>query len=325
LQPQTEILEALREDQLVLHYQPMVALDTFAITGVEALLRWAHPNGSLLPPDDFLPGIAQAPVMRAVTRRVLAIACRDAARWPGWTVSVNVAATDIVHPGFVDDVVAAVKGTRLDPKRLTLELTEQSVVQDIARAFANLQELRRLGVSVALDDFGTGYSSLLYLRELPINAVKIDRAFVSALDDHAEDAAIVASIVHLARNIHLDVIAEGVEAPSQVRFLQSVACPAAQGYLFARPQPPDSLDAATRPAWTGRAGGRERSLRRTPPRTAEWRADDDTVTQIRGLLADGASLHTIAAALNRAGSTTTQGTRWTARTVAGLVADITDE
>jgi EAL domain-containing protein (putative c-di-GMP-specific phosphodiesterase class I) len=319
LQPQREMLDAIRDRQFALHYQPIVRLDTCEIRGVEALLRWEHPVAGTLPPDDFLSGIAQTPVMREITRHVLGIASGDAARWPDWTISVNVAATDVVHPRFVDDVTEALETAGMSPARLTLELTEQSVVQDFAKATAHLQRLRDLGVGIALDDFGTGYSSLLYLRELPITEVKIDRVFVSALGNADEDTAIVESVVRLARSINLEVVAEGVESPAQARFLQAIGCSAAQGYLFARPTAADDLCQGASAGWTSdRSPGRRRG------RATATTQDPETVDTVRDLMRNGASLHTIAAALNRTGALTAQGTRWTARTAAVLVASLSD-
>jgi EAL domain-containing protein (putative c-di-GMP-specific phosphodiesterase class I) len=304
--------------QLALHYQPIVSLETFEILGVEALLRWRHPVAGMLPPDDFLVGITEAPVMRDITRHVLALACRDALRWPKWTVAVNVAAPDVMHEDFVDDVMEALQTSSLSPDRLNLELTEQSVVQDIALATTHLERLRDLGVGVALDDFGTGYSSLFYLRELPITQVKIDRIFVSAVENGDEDAAIVESVVQLARTMNVDVVAEGVETPAQARFLQSLGCPAAQGYLLARPTGADELDATTRSAWVEPHPAARR--RRGPVVTR----DPATISLVQQLLSEGASLHTVAAALNRSGALTEHGTRWTARTAALLVRGLSE-
>jgi EAL domain-containing protein (putative c-di-GMP-specific phosphodiesterase class I) len=318
LEPQRELLEAMQAGQLVLHYQPIVSLETFEIRGVEALLRWEHPVAGTLPPDDFLTGIAQAPVMRDITRHVLALACRDARRWPEWTVSVNVGAADVIRADFVDDVTEALETAGLGPECMILELTEQSVVQDIAVATRHLQRLRDLGVGVALDDFGTGYSSLLYLRELPITQVKIDRVFVSAVENAEEDAAIVESVVRLARTINVDVVAEGVETPTQARFLQSLGCPSAQGYLFAHPTPPEHLGASTHSEWVGQHPAARRQARRALTH------DPGTVSLVRQLLSDGASLHTVAAALNRSGALTEHGTRWTARTAALLVRSLSE-
>jgi EAL domain-containing protein (putative c-di-GMP-specific phosphodiesterase class I) len=317
VQPQREIREALRENQLVLHYQPIVRLDTFRITGVEALLRWQHPEGGLLTPDDFLPSLTQTPVMREVTSRVLRLACEEAAHWPQWTIAVNVVATDVNDPEFVSDVVAALDETRTLPTRLTLELTEQSVLQDVELATKNLTALRDLGVGIALDDFGTGYSSLLYLRSLPVTRIKIDRRFTHALNKGPDDDAIVESIVRLAHTINLDVTAEGVETAEQVLFLQRMGCGDGQGFLFGHPRPASLLSEHTPSEWMGSPP--RRALRRRRPAT-----DSTTVDRVRSLLAEGASLHTVAAALNRSGSTTHRGGRWSARSVARVVADLPD-
>jgi EAL domain-containing protein (putative c-di-GMP-specific phosphodiesterase class I) len=313
-----ELRNALIDGQLILYYQPIVWLGSFRIRGVEALLRWQHPIGGLLPPDDFLPGIPHDPLMREITAHVLNRACQELARWPKWDLSVNVAASDVVDPAFADVVVGALELSGLEPGRLTLELTEQSVVQDIAKASANLRVLREHGVGVALDDFGTGYSSLLYLRQLPITQVKIDRVFVSALERGGDDAAIVESVVRLAASIGLDVVAEGVETPAQASFLQSLGCPAAQGFLFAQPQHPDDMDDTAVPDWIGPSGPIPPPSGSRVPRAA---AD---LNQVRGMLKGGASLHTIAAALNRSGATPPTGSRWTAGSAARLVAALPD-
>src|SRR4051812_19478167 len=170
--PQEEFRRALSAEQLVVHFQPIVALDTGVVSGAEALLRWNHPDGGLLPPDDFLPAIAHTPVMPQVTRWVLSRACMAAARWAHGSVSVNVSAVDVARPGLITEVVRALQESGLPADRLTIELTEHAVVQDIKAAARVLGRLRDLGVGVSLDDFGTGYSSLFYLRELPISEVK---------------------------------------------------------------------------------------------------------------------------------------------------------
>jgi EAL domain-containing protein (putative c-di-GMP-specific phosphodiesterase class I) len=318
VQPQREIREALAAGRLELHYQPIVRLDTFEITSVEALLRWNHPDGEL-GPDDFLPSVAQTPVIRDITRHVLKVACEEALLWPAWTMSVNVAAADVIHPEFAADVQRALDSAGLDPHRLTLELTEQSVVQDVERATEHLQRLRDQGVGIALDDFGTGYSSLLYLRTLPVTQLKIDRLFIDALGNDDDDA-IINSVVRLANTIKVDVVAEGVETPEQVRFLQSVGCGSGQGNLFGRPRPASELSLTTASEWIGPSP----PPAPTADRPSSSPVDPDTLATVQLLLADGASLHTVAAALNRVGSTTSQGARWTARTVAHVVAELPD-
>jgi EAL domain-containing protein (putative c-di-GMP-specific phosphodiesterase class I) len=320
VQPQRELRIALQDDQLSLLYQPIVRLDTFEITSVEALLRWQHPDGGFLTPDDFLPSVVQTPIMREITRHVLDLACREMAHLPTWSLSVNVAASDVVHPDFARTVIAVLDATGLDPARLTLELTEQSMVQDIAQATEHLQRLREIGVGIALDDFGTGYSSLLYLRALPITQVKIDQLFVATLDDGNDEAAIIESVVRLAHTIDVDVVAEGVETPEQALFLQSVGCLSAQGYLFGRPCEAGQLSSSTTSDWIGPPPSKpvRQRLTRRPA------VDPTTMQHIQSLLSEGASLHTVAAALNRGGTTTPQGSRWSAAAVARVVATLPD-
>lgn len=304
-----EIRAALARDELVLHYQPVVDLATGRTRGLEALLRWRHPRGGLLPPADFLPAVVQTPVMDDVTRWVLRTACEHAARWPSWQMAVNVSARDLARPGFVTDVQDALDSAGIPPLRLLLELTENALVQDLPAAVRVLTELRRFGVRLALDDFGTGYSSMLYLRELPVTELKIDRLFVTGLGENPEDTAIVSSVVNLARAVNLSVVAEGIETAAQRDQLHALGCPFGQGYYFSRPQPAEALDPVGRyrPAAT-------RGRRRTgqPPVSVA----PVVMHRMSELLAEGASLHTIASALNREGLRTPGGTRWHPTTVA---------
>jgi len=313
--PQDEFREALAGDQLVLHYQPIVELDTGRVRAAEALLRWDHPVGGLLMPDDFLPAIAHTPVMRLTTAWVLTTACRMAATWQARAVAVNVSAQDVVRPEFVADVKRALDDSGLGADLLIIELTEHAVVQDIDAAAQVLAALRTLGVGVSLDDFGTGYSSLFYLRALPFSEVKIDRVFTSRVETSDEDAAIVDSVIKLARAVGVRAVAEGVERATQAATLMAMGCPAAQGYLWGRPGPDPAVERQTVP------------LPEAPPRTRRAKRgdrtpeSDDAMTRIRALLAAGASLHTIAAALNRDGVNTYRGTRWTASAVARAVSN----
>ena len=209
--PQRELAAGLSAGQLVLHFQPIVVLQTGRIRGVEALVRWHRQDGVVLMPDDFLPAVADTPVMRRLTAWVIDAACAQAALWESWTMSVNIAAVDVAEPELVGFVDAALRRHHLAPQRLIVELTEHAAVQGMDAATEVLQQLRNRGVGVALDDFGTGYSSLLYLRELPVNELKIDRTFVSGVERREDDAAIVRAVVMLARAVGLDLIAEGVE------------------------------------------------------------------------------------------------------------------
>jgi len=309
---QADIRRAINADELVLHYQPIVELASGRPRGVEALLRWAHPDGGLLPPDDFLPALAQAPVMPEVTSWVLRTACAAAARWPDWTMSVNVTARDVARAALVADVAEALSAAATAAERLVLELTETALVQDLPRAAGTLGRIRALGAGVALDDFGTGYSSMLYLRDLPVTEVKIDHAFMPRLETHADDRAIVTSLLTLARTVGLTAVAEGVESVGQADLLGSLGCPLAQGYLWSRPVPAEDLDGLYRDGISAPQSAGSR-----PGNPPDGRPGD----RAHELLAQGASLHTIAAALNAAGYRTDRDTRWHPVSVAHLIND----
>jgi EAL domain-containing protein (putative c-di-GMP-specific phosphodiesterase class I) len=315
--PHEEFRQALVSDQLVVHYQPIIELDTGVVRGAEALLRWDHPSGGLLPPDDFLPAITHTPVMPDVTRWVLTAACATAAGWEHGSVSVNISATDVTRSGLVAEVVRALASSGLAPERLIIELTEHAVVQDVPAAAQVLGALRELGVGVALDDFGTGYSSLFYLRELPISEVKIDRTFTTNLDTSDEDAAIVESIVRLAHAVGITAVAEGVERDAQASVLRSLGCPCAQGYLWGAPDDSAELDVGPRPVTVAVA-----TRRGQRPRRGQQPLTPDSAGPIQEMLLQGASLHTIAAALNRSGVLTAWGSRWSAATVARAVTSL---
>jgi EAL domain-containing protein (putative c-di-GMP-specific phosphodiesterase class I) len=308
-----EVSRALAVDEFVLHYQPIVELASGRVRGVEALIRWDHPSLGLLGPDAFLPAVEDTPVITAMTRWVLSAACRAAAEWADWTVSVNVTGRDLADDGFTADVERALATGGMAPDRLVLELTETALVQDLPRAAVALAALRETGVGVALDDFGTGYSSMLYLRELPITSVKIDRVFTAGLPASSDDVAIVTSLLTLARTVGLTTVAEGVETEQQAHLLDSLGCPLAQGYLWSRPVTGPDAAEVHRIGLPGVAYSLpERGLRQT-------QFDPDVVARADALLRKGASLITIAAALNSAGKRTEAGTRWHAASVARLI------
>ena len=311
--PQSQVRAAMRGGELRLHYQRIVSLETAATTGVEALLRWEHPQGGLLPPDDFLPAVAHTPAIHEITRWVVRSALRALRRWPDWTVSVNISALDATRPHLARDVEAALEEAGVEPERLILELTEQAMVQDLESAIAVLGSLRRLGVGLALDDFGTGYSSLLYLRDLPLTELKVDRTFLAGVPRSEEDLAIVRSCAQLGRSIGVRVVAEGIETTAQARAALASGCHAAQGYLWGKAAPAAEIDPdrLLRVPTAGRGG----AVRPVPPASR-------AAQRIQHLLTEGASLHTIAAALNREGLRTDKQVRWTARTVALLVSQL---
>lgn len=317
---QGEFRHALASEQLLLHYMPIMSLDSGRMLGVEALLRWLHPQTGLLLPDSFLPAIAHSPVMRDTTRWVLDRACSDLRHWPDRTVAVNIAARDVTDPNIVAEVGAALEAHGIDPPRLTLELTEHSVVSDLAQAVRNMGALRALGVRLSLDDFGTGYSSMLYLRELPLTEVKIDRTFIRHVTTRPPDAAIVESVVRLATAVGMTIIAEGVEDTVQVAHLHALGCQAGQGFLWGKPRAAPDIDVSALDRW------------RAPPETTPHQSGDEkrvpygaAAERVQELIAAGASLHTIAAALNRAGLKTPRGTRWTVTSAAEAVSSLPRE
>ncbi|NDY58709.1 EAL domain-containing protein [Desulfovibrio sulfodismutans] len=239
---EAELRDALSNDELVLHYQPIVNVDTRALEGFEALVRWNHPLKGIVPPDKFIPLAEETGIILPLGRWVIVEACRQLGKWqktiPGaerLSVSVNVSCRQFVRDGLVEYVAQVLEETGIDPARLKLEITESVLMQDTSHSIHELNRLKALGVRIAVDDFGTGYSSLSYLRQLPIDHLKIDRSFISGSDNAEDNIQIVKSIISLARNLGLTVIAEGVEHEDQFARLQDVRCDKAQGYMFSRP------------------------------------------------------------------------------------------
>ena len=314
--PSASVRAALDGSQLLLHYLPVVDLASGQPQGVEALLRWQHPDRGLLGPDHFLPAMANTDLMRDVTAWVLRTAVQALAAWPGWTMSVNVTAADVTRDVLVQQVDDALSGAGVAPERLVLELTEQDVVANLSAARSVLSSLRDRGVGLSLDDFGTGYSSLLYLRELPITELKIDRAFISHTAASEDNVAIVRSVAALGQAIGVAVVAEGVETPAHALLARELGCSGAQGFLWGVPAVAAEVDPArVQLAASVALGPSANGVRRHVPSSKES-------LRIQQLLGVGASLHTVAAALNREGLRTPRETRWTARTVATAVADI---
>ncbi|GER22936.1 hypothetical protein NCCP1664_14320 [Zafaria cholistanensis] len=238
--------DALSNDQLVLHFQPKVEPETGRVRGVEALVRWEHPALGLLQPDAFLKYFQEAGLMPALTNVVLIKALDQAAVWASGpqhlSVAVNVPASSAMDARLPDQVAAMTRARGLSPSMLVLEITEDVLVADRSRACTTLSALREMGVRVAVDDFGTGYSSLSYLRELPIDEIKLDRSFVSAMMDDERATALVASTIHLAHSVGLEMTAEGVEDERAYRALREYGCDLVQGYFISRPVPAEVLD-----------------------------------------------------------------------------------
>ncbi len=241
LQMETALREALKNDGLLIYYQPIVSLKTKAIVGFEALLRWHHPVLGFVPTMQFIPLAEETGLIVPIGKWVLEGACRQLLDWqkrfpatPPLTVAVNVSSRQLYHPGFVASVAEILRETGIDPCCLNLELTESCLLEN-ARTLPVLRKLSEMGVKINIDDFGTGYSSLSYIQQYPLNALKIDRSFINKMGLEGEDSAVVRAITSLAQSLHLDVIAEGIENGEHVPILQSLNCNYAQGYFFSYP------------------------------------------------------------------------------------------
>ncbi len=237
---------ALRNDQFELHYQPVVDLSDLQLRGVEALLRWRHPHLGWVSPDRFIPLAEETGLIDEIGRWVLNRACHDAAAWrrtnPAVTVSVNVSAVQLATDRFVDEVRDALHSSELDPDGLVLEITESVLMVDANATVRRLQQLKAIGVRLAIDDFGTGFSSLSYLRQFPVDVLKIDRSFMSTVTTSVQSAALVHTLIRLGGALGLDVIAEGIEHPDQLQAMQEAECHRAQGFLFAQAVPKERID-----------------------------------------------------------------------------------
>jgi diguanylate cyclase (GGDEF)-like protein len=262
---ETQLRRALDREEFVLHYQPQIDLRSGLITGVEALVRWQHPELGLVPPGQFIPIAEASGLIIPLGDWVMRRACRDAAVWmaeglPVPVVSVNVSGHGFQQPNFYDSVLDAVMDAGLKPSHLALELTESVLMRDVEATAAMLRRLSHIGVQLAVDDFGTGYSSLAYLKRFPLNTIKIDRSFIKDLALDPEDASIVIAIIQMAHGLCLSVVAEGVETEDQLAFLRGRECDYVQGYFYSRAEPPGRI------AEMQRTGGRMTAARlATPP------------------------------------------------------------
>jgi diguanylate cyclase (GGDEF)-like protein len=226
--------------RLAVHYQPKLDIATGTITGIEALARWQHPRLGFIPPWAFIPLAEESSLVATLGEWVLDVACTQARRWqdqglPAVPVAVNLSPRQFAHQQVVDTVTEVLRRSRLDPALLELEVTESVLMDDMGTVADCLNQLRAMGLRCSIDDFGTGYSALTYLAKMPVDAIKIDRSFVQAIDDEGGSASIVGAVIALAHSLDLEVVAEGVETDAQLHFLESHGCDQVQGYRFSPP------------------------------------------------------------------------------------------
>jgi len=241
---EAELCLALERKELVLHYQPKVSLETGEITGIEALVRWVHPERGLVPPAQFIPIAEDSGLILPIGKWVLREACRQVKEWIDAglhvvPVSINVSSLEFRSGDFVEGLRVILKEVGLDPSYLELELTETALMQHVESTTSVLGALKSIGVRFAVDDFGTGYSSLSYLKKFPIDTLKIDRSFVQDIRPDTDDATLVSAVITMAKSLKKCVIAEGVESEDQIKFLQSCGCDQAQGFYFSRALAPE--------------------------------------------------------------------------------------
>jgi EAL domain-containing protein (putative c-di-GMP-specific phosphodiesterase class I)/CheY-like chemotaxis protein len=238
---------------MLLHYQPLVDLGDGQLSGFEALLRWNHPDRGPISPAEFIPVAEASGVIVPIGKWVLNEACRQVTAWqrempslPPLSMSVNVSARQLADPHLVEDVAGALSNNSLDPSLLTLEITETMIMADEDAIFERLHQLKALGVRIAVDDFGTGYSSLGHLERFPIDELKIDCSFVAGLHSGGRDSGVAAGVIRLARSLHIEAVAEGIERVDQLTELRRLHCTRGQGYYLSRPQDPATVESILR-------------------------------------------------------------------------------
>lgn len=242
-----ELASAIENNELVLYYQPKIDLNTGILTGMEALIRWIKPDGTIVPPGSFIPVAESSMLITKISRFVLHEACRQNKEWqdkgyPPITVSINLTAVDFYQTNVTEAIKKALDETGMEPQWLDVELTESLALKDIDHAVAQMNEIKSLGIKLSMDDFGTGYSSLSYIQILPITLLKLDRSFVMYLEDDEISREIVSAVIRIAKSKKIETIAEGIETPGQVDILKQSGCDLAQGYFFGKPMPADKFE-----------------------------------------------------------------------------------
>lgn len=242
LQLEIDLRRAIENKEFVLNYQPVFALNSEVIVGFEALIRWHHPIRGVVPPNDFIPIAEETGLILPIGRWVLHEACQQLRRWQekfpeadSLIMNVNLSARELDQKDLISQVKKILKETKLNPKCLKLEITESVIMKNAEQAIKTVKELQEMGVKVSIDDFGTGYSSLSYLHRLPIDTLKVDRSFINRIGGDDEHAEIIQTIIKLASNLGMDVIAEGVESEEQLNFLKNMNCEFGQGYYYSKP------------------------------------------------------------------------------------------
>ena len=263
-----DLRRAVELGELSLVYQPTFDLARGTVTGVEALLRWDHPSRGRLLPDEFIPTAEDTGVIVEIGRWVLKSACEQAVTWHAsgfdLDLSVNVSARQLDDPGLEANVREALRHSGLDPRFLVLEITETTLMRNSDSTIERLKALKTVGVRIAIDDFGTGYSSLAYLRQFPVDSIKIDRTFISGIAASGEGKALLHTLVQLGKTLGLDTVAEGIEERGQLRQLRAEECDGGQGFLLAKPLDPDAVDSFLRRTWQRSGAGAARPAPRTP-------------------------------------------------------------
>ncbi|MBU1665302.1 MAG: EAL domain-containing protein, partial [Gammaproteobacteria bacterium] len=237
---ENDMRHALTRGEFEMYYQPQVDIQSQRIRGMEALIRWHHPERGMVPPNDFIPIAEECGLIAPISEWVLDTACKQAKAWraanlPAISLGVNLSARQIEHPHFVDKFIHSLKENGIDGQGIEIEITESTLMRDMEGAIEKLRRLADQGVEISIDDFGTGYSSLSYLKKLPVHTLKIDRSFIHDLVAPSNGSTIVAGITAMAKGLHLSVVAEGVETSVQLDYLESIGCDSYQGYLFSRP------------------------------------------------------------------------------------------
>ncbi|MCS6874192.1 MAG: bifunctional diguanylate cyclase/phosphodiesterase [Pyrinomonadaceae bacterium] len=241
-----EIQNALKKNEFTLYFQPIVSLQTLLLSGFEVLIRWNHPKRGLVPPSEFISFSEKVGLIEPITYWILRQACKKLFYWqdlmPELTISVNLSGTHFSKDDLFKEVEKIIYESNITPSSLKLELTESEIMEDAEKAVETLKKFKALGTQIMIDDFGTGYSSLSYLHKFSVDTLKIDRSFVSGIEESSENAAIVRTIVSLAKGLGLSVVAEGIENIHQLEYLRSLSCQMGQGFLFSKPLPAEKAE-----------------------------------------------------------------------------------